>query len=62
MHFQTSPTQIFTVFGSYPVDSQGDYFPSNSGGSNSQDRYDTSKMGPADAFLEAARHGQSIIQ
>ena len=62
MHFQTSPTQIFTVFGSYPVDPQEDCFPSNSGKSNSQGRHDTSKMGSADAFLEAAHHGQPIIQ
>ena len=62
MHFQTSPTQIFTVFGSYPIDPQGDYFPSNSGESNSQGRHDTSKMGSADAFLEAANYGQPIIQ
>jgi hypothetical protein len=62
MHFQTSPTQIFTVFGSYPVDSQGDYFPSNSAESNSQGRHDASKMGSTDAFPEPANHSQSIIQ
>ena len=62
MHFQTFPTQIFTVFGGYLVDPHGDCFPSNSGESNSQGRNDTSKMGSADASLEAAHHGQPIIQ
>jgi hypothetical protein len=55
MHLQTQPTQVFTVFGSYVLEGDGDYFPLNSGRSNSQYRCDTGKMELADALPEAAR-------
>jgi hypothetical protein len=58
MHFQTQPTQVFTVFGSYTFERQRDYFPLNSGRSNSQDVCDAEKMAPAGVILEAARQCQ----
>jgi hypothetical protein len=30
MHLQTQPTQVFTVFGSYVLEGDGDYFPRRS--------------------------------
>ena len=47
MHHQTQPPQIFTVFGSYPIGPQGDYFPSNSSRPDSEDRRGTTKVGSA---------------
>jgi hypothetical protein len=55
MHLQTQPTQVFTVFGNYVLEGNPDYFPRNSGRSNSQHLCDTEKMKSADALLEAAR-------
>ena len=58
MHFETQPTQVFTVFGNYVLEQHGDYSPLNSGRCNSQDRCDTEKMESAGALAEAARHCQ----
>jgi hypothetical protein len=58
MHLQTQPTQVFTVFGNYVLEGNADYFPRNSGRSNSQDLCDTEKMKSVDALPEAARHCQ----
>jgi hypothetical protein len=58
MHLQTQPTQVFTVFGGYVLEGNGDYFPLNSGRSNSQVLCDTEKMESAGALPEAARHCQ----
>jgi len=58
MHLQTQPTQVFTVFGNYVLEGNADYFPRNSGRSNSQDLCDTEKMKSADALLDTARQCQ----
>ena len=60
MHHQTQNPQIFTVFGSYPVASQGDYFPSTIGRPDSEYRRDTTKMGSAAVVSEPARECQDI--
>jgi hypothetical protein len=60
MHHQTYPTQVFSVFGSYPIGPQGDDFPSNCGRPNSEDRRDTMKLGSATVLPEAAGEDQEI--
>ena len=60
MQHQTQTTHIFTVFGSYPIGPQGDYFPSNTGRLDSEDRRDTPKMGSAAVVREPAREYQEI--
>ena len=60
MHHQTYPTQVFSVFGSYPIGPQGDYFPSSCDLPNREDRRDATKMGSATVLPEAARECQEI--
>ena len=60
MHHQTQFPQIFTVFGSYPIGPQGDYFPSTISQPDSEDRCDTTKTGSAAVLPEAARECQQI--
>ncbi len=60
MHHQAQHPQIFTVFGSYPIGPQGDYFPGNTSRPDSEDRSDTPKMGSASVLAEAARQVQQI--
>ena len=55
MQLQTQPTQVFTVFGGYALEGNGDYFPPNSGRSNNQVVCNTEKMESAGALPEAAR-------
>ena len=45
MHHQAQHPQIFTVFGSYPIGPQGDYFPGNTSRPDSEDRSDTPNNG-----------------
>ena len=44
MHHQTYATQVFSVFGSYIPERQGDYLPVNSARPNSQDIHYPEKM------------------
>ena len=60
MQLQTQPTPVFTVFGSYVPERQGDYFPLYNGRTNGEGRFDTGKIEPADALLEPARQCQQI--
>ena len=60
MHHQPQNPQIFTVFGSYPIGPQGDYFPSNTRRPDREDPRDTTKMGSAAVVPEAARECQAI--
>jgi len=60
MHHPTQNPQIFSVFGSYPIGPQGDYFPSTIGRPDSEDRRDTTKMGSAAVLPEAARQVEQI--
>ena len=60
MHHQTYPTQVFSVFGGYPIGTEGDYFPSTIGRPDSKDRCDTTKKGSAAVLPEAARECQQI--
>ena len=60
MHHQAQTPQIFSVFGSYPIGPQGDYFPSNTSRPDSEDRRDTPKMGSAAVVREPARECQEI--
>ena len=60
MQHQTQTTHIFTVFGSYPIGPQADYFPSNTSRPDSPDRRDTTKKGSAARVPELARECQEI--
>ena len=45
MHHQTQAnTQVFTIFGNYPLEQIGDYSPPNYGRSNRHGRCDTGKI------------------
>ena len=57
MHHQTETPQIFTVFGSYPIGPEGDYFPAKP---NSKDCGGPTKSGSAKAIATAAHEGQQI--
>ena len=54
MHFQTQPSQFFTVFGSYILERQEDCLPVNSARPNSQDIRYPEKMS------SVAEQGQNI--
>ena len=60
MHPPTQNPQIFTVFGSYPIGPQGDYFPINCDLPNWEDRRDATKLGSAPVLPGAARQVQQI--
>ena len=60
MHHQSYPTQVFSVFGSYPIGPEGDYFPSKQSQPDSEDRCDTPKMGSAAVLPKSARECQDI--
>ena len=57
MYHPTQPPQIFTVFGSYPIGPEGDYFPTKP---NGQDCRSVTKIGPAEAIIHPAHEGQQI--
>lgn len=58
MHRQTQSTQIFTVFGSYVLERDTDYFPLNGSRSTSQDVCGTEKMELVIALQDDARRCQ----
>ena len=60
MHHQTQTPQIFTVFGSYPIGPQGDYFPSAIGRSECEDCRAITKSGSVKAFMYPACEDQEI--
>jgi hypothetical protein len=62
MHHQTEPRQIFTVFGSYPIGPQGDYFPSNCDLPKREDRLDATKLGSAVVLPETAPECKEVYR
>ena len=59
MHHETYPTQVFSVFGSYPIGPQGDNLRSNIGRPDSEDCRAVTKSAPK-AMVHPAREDQEI--
>ena len=60
MYHQTQTPQIFTVFGSYPIGPQGDYFPSSISRPDGESCRPVTNMDPAKAIVYPPHEAQQV--